>query len=732
MESLSQFIYQFGDKRHVIILLVFLMGFTLICAAIKHNKLRLASSVLASSFISAQVFSLYSTQSFIGYQFYIHMNLRDVAGMQSLFVSQMTVLSIFFIVLSAFNYYAYKQRKKVTSVLNIEKAAVITQAACLLVFIGLIIIDGGFVKDTQSLTSIFASNYNNSEKFEDVLLKNKMSDYITPNEIESSAGKNIIIISMESLERGFLNKKHAALTPNLNELKTNWNYRDIRPNCGSGWTSGSLYTYLTGFPAFFGSPGNDIFKNAYHSNISSVSHVLGKSNYKTVYLNGNTDHSGVNSMLSVFQFNKIIDVKNTPDNGHQSKYGLRDMDLFSLAKSEVNTLKGSNNPYAIFISTTDSHFPDGIYDKRMEAFISPKKSNFEFTVASLDYLIGDFISYLEEEGLLTNTVVYLFPDHLKMGDPTIFMNTGERGLYLLTNASNEDIGKDSTNNTYQIDLPKFILNGAKIEHNLKFLTDYIQGDKDAFIRKNINSLTEINRVGLTRLDDEVYIVPEVSKRYAQYRKDTLRYIAHAGGIIGGRTYTNSLEALNLSYSKGFRLFELDIRETKDNKYVAVHEWDDWKKMTGYTGPTPVTHQVFMKFNIHEKFTPLSMAEINQWFTEHTDAILVTDKINEPKSFSNQFVDPNRLMMELFTKEAVEEGVEAGILSAIPTQHIIEDLSWNSIVDLEIKHVAVSRFFISTHKELLKKLKDQGINVYVYHINQDGDVTDSGMDEEYVT
>ncbi len=56
------------------------------------------------------------------------------------------------------------------------------------------------------------------------------------------------------------------------------------------------------------------------------------------------------------------------------------------------------------------------------------------------------------------------------------------------------------------------------------------------------------------------------------RYDINRFIAHAGGEIDGHTYTNSLEALNLNYKKGFRLFELDIHETSDHKYVAVHDW----------------------------------------------------------------------------------------------------------------------------------------------------------------
>ncbi len=730
MESLILFIDQFGGKEDVIVLLSLISGLIVINSLIKPKALRLISSVLATLLSSAQAFSLYSTQSFIGYQFYIHMNLKGVIGMQSLFVTQMTTLLIFFIIVATLNFYSYRIFRKLNNFIKSDKKMFFIQVLGLLAFCSLIILEGNFIKDTASLKTLFITN--NSSNFEEVLLKYNMSSYTSSDKIESSAGKNIIVISMESLERGFLNEKHSSLTPNLNQLKTKWNYLDLKQNCGSSWTSGSLYTYMTGFPAFFGSQGNSAFKGSYHSSISSIPELLRRANYQTVYLNTDTQHSGVDNMLNVFHFDKVIDYRNTSEKGPENEPGLRDMDLFSIAKSEIETLKDLKKPYALFISTTDSHFPDGIYDKRMEANISPKNSGFEFTVASLDYLIGDFVSYLKAKDILKNTVIYIFPDHLKMGDPSLFESTGERELYVITNANNEDIRLDTSNTTYQIDLPKIILNGAAIEHNLKFLTDYITGDKDQFIRDNINEITEINCAGLLRSNTKTYAAPQISKHYKDYKKDTYRYIAHAGGIIDGYTYTNSLEALNMNYSKGFRLFELDIRKTSDNKYVALHNWEEWSYMTGYTGETPVTFQEFMNHKIHKKYSPLSMKEINDWFKEHPDAILVTDKVNEPELFSKVFIDANRLIMELFNEKALKQGLKFNILSAMPTQGLIAKMGWEKAVQLKLKHVAVSRYFIKENKGLLKKLKENGIKVYVYHVNQDEDVLDSGMDEEYVT
>ena len=137
--------------------------------------------------------------------------------------------------------------------------------------------------------------------------------------------------------------------------------------------------------------------------------------------------------------------------------------------------------------------------------------------------------------------------------------------------------------------------------------------------------------------------------------EPLRFIAHAGGRIEGMNYTNSLEALNNSYKNGFRLFELDIIETSDGEFSRSCP-KHWKTMVGYEiDNKPVSMREFKKYKI-ANLTSLGMNEINNWFLEHKDAILVTDKVNFPRKFSNIFIDKQRLMMELFTLEAVFQWV----------------------------------------------------------------------------
>ncbi|MFW8567199.1 glycerophosphodiester phosphodiesterase family protein, partial [Orrella sp. 11846] len=135
--------------------------------------------------------------------------------------------------------------------------------------------------------------------------------------------------------------------------------------------------------------------------------------------------------------------------------------------------------------------------------------------------------------------------------------------------------------------------------------------------------------------------PETAtERANSYKSDHSRFIAHAGGELDGHRYTNSLEALDHSYRNGYRLFELDFIKTSDNHFVTSHDWILWRTQTGYEDSIPPTLAEFKKQKILGKYTGISMHDLNLWFVEHPDAILVSDKINEPKKFTAQFIAPD--------------------------------------------------------------------------------------------
>jgi glycerophosphoryl diester phosphodiesterase len=136
---------------------------------------------------------------------------------------------------------------------------------------------------------------------------------------------------------------------------------------------------------------------------------------------------------------------------------------------------------------------------------------------------------------------------------------------------------------------------------------------------------------------------------------THTYIAHALGGVGNDIHINSVDAFNLSYQKGFKVFETDLTLTSDDKLVANHDW------SGYQ--TPPTYAEFMKNKVYGKYTPTDAQEILDLLEKHPDMYLVTDtKETDPLLIRKQFtkiveiakqIDPSildRIIPEIYTPQ----------------------------------------------------------------------------------
>ncbi|MDC7996310.1 sulfatase-like hydrolase/transferase [Altibacter sp. HG106] len=931
----------------------------LLVSLISKKWIRLLVIALLSLGLLLQIISIQLGGALVDYKFIEHFRLTTVQSVSGFFLTEIIIYTLIYITLFFFLLLsAYLLRKQ-----RVPK--VFLGATLLLCIFGLSIPSGIL----HNLYTVGSAKFAEEKSFHQSLRQLGISPlaYQTADRIKATAGKNIIVISLESLEQGFMNPPFSDLTPQLQKLSKEHTFFTMHQNPGSGWTSGSMYTAITGMPAFFKSTGNEVFQNTYQSKIASLGHVFEKAGYSYSYLLGNKEFSGIQDMLGTYGFD-VISEKDLDTVYPKFSWGLHDKDLFHEAKKHLRKRQQQSQPFALFLSTISSHFPDGVYDERWEGIIPSQPTNLEFMTAASDFMVGDFMEFLASEGFLDDTVVYIFPDHRLMGTSSIATQMKQpRELFFLTTAPSEKLGV-STRTINQIDIPKLIIQGAGIETNAQFLSDYIPKNPSQFILENRAEITSLNEaslktatfedgvtlirnkdrsvtlqskdanyeaalpalplkklrkilfndeleyigyrdvnkkqafkpsnqpsivyslgkknlysyytkgayIGIAKADSlEVQFQPEemtifdnwtalqdpfqpaidklylkssgysafkthgVSEIYVGYQhfspkrgmnllyeregsyymdtydtfvdasaaetllatidtllpksnffaliahdsaeryllpyhdewkglgfeklatlslreayiayrsegqivefKDSLsyetilpiapvkqpmeqfqedldRFIAHAGGEIDGKRYTNSLEALNHNYALGFRHFELDIIETSDQQFVAAHDWKFWKEKTGYEGETPVPLNTFRKHKIYETFTPISMTEINAWFRTHPDAVLVTDKINDPIRFSSEFVDKSRLKMELFSPEALDAAKDLGLRAAMASEAILDRFGANALEELQkrnVTEVTLSRKNIAKKSALLRTLKEAGIKAYVYHVN----------------
>lgn len=956
----------------LLLVLVLLRSFV----PIGNKILALALSLIFGILFTVQLSSVILTGNIADYRFYENFSLKDATSVSDFFGTE-----LLFIILALL---------LATLLIHFLGKVVRTQLANKIIPIGLLLagfvimgFNGGILNNAYDTLKL---KFAGSASFEEALksLDINPDDYVLKNAIEidkSSKKKNVVVICLESFEKDYLENDLKELTPNLTRLVQSNTFYELNPSTGSDWTSASIYTMVTGMPGYFGIDGNSAFQNNYQNKLTTIADVFKEYDYDLEYFIGKKEFSGIDDMLSTLGF--VVKSEKDFETRYESvPWGIHDKDLFKEFKKELLIKKDSRRPFGLFLSTISTHFPNGTYDARMAKIVGEKNSELETMIAATDYLIGDLISFLEKENMLSETVFYIFPDHLFMGKPPILDKNSERSLFLLTNAKKQNFEFPKDEIISQIDIPKIILQGAELKHNAKFLTDFIEfEDKNSFLIKNMKQLTQLNNSALQSIvcdegfsievtdegfgfeiknDDgllcfssnipedkfcrrvifdnqmraydsfeipfekiayrrtpktnyldlymskgilyaalkgplgfaltkkdkrhltfkktdvellekileaktadnivlssngyhtlrnsyfklkdkkeiigrgltiiclnnftdyefktfdtyqesdevnefiktlktllknkvpflilvhdsaakklnavakelklmgfnklaklkhqEAYIMHNLNgtineeidaasihkvldypidvqntERYLsrpveEYLESNDRFIAHAGGELNGIKYTNTKEALDSSYAKGFRYFELDIIETSDGKFVASHDWGHWSKQTNYKEDVPVTLTEFKKHKIYGKYSSLDIKGINQWFAEHPDAILITDKTNKPLTFANQFVDKERLMMELFTHDSLESAIRngiEGIISTVPLSQIKGD-KITYLKNKNVKFVAIPRTNIPAQKKLLNQLRRNNIKVYVYQVN-----VEPGKDEKYV-
>ncbi len=103
-------------------------------------------------------------------------------------------------------------------------------------------------------------------------------------------------------------------------------------------------------------------------------------------------------------------------------------------------------------------------------------------------------------------------------------------------------------------------------------------------------------------------------------------IAHAGGEIKNIDYTNSIDALNKSYEKGFRYFEIDFSFTEDDSLVCLHDWDStFEKLFGFKTDKKLKLNEFKQL-ISEKsdFEICTLTSLIDWIEENPESYIITD------------------------------------------------------------------------------------------------------------
>lgn len=410
------------------------------------------------------------------------------------------MLSIFILVLIAGTILIVKYYEKIKNYILKLK---INNSIFLIILLVLNLFPNSILRNSY-ITAKMISNSKVKKNYNEILNNMGVNKnwIVNPEEIQASSGKNVVLIYLESFERGFFNKNYFSnLTPNLDKLKKEWTYYDNYQEVpGTGWTMGAMYSTQTGMPTLFGLHGNEIFNNIDKIKVPSIGKIMEKAGYEQIFIKGaDLDFSGTRNFFELTGY-KGFGNSELDNSYSRNSWGVRDKEVFEEAKIKYLELQKTGKPFNLTVLNLDTHFPHGLPDERFRQILGNELSGVEYAIKTIDYLIGDFIKFLKDQPSYKDTVIYIIPDHTIMGSEEMTpvvkkLKNTERKLWMLTNSSNKLLNSKSEEITFY-DIPTLILKGAEIKTNVKFIGEYIK-DKS---KTDIDLLQNLQLLNLSLIE----------------------------------------------------------------------------------------------------------------------------------------------------------------------------------------------------------------------------------------
>lgn len=227
------------------------------------------------------------------------------------------------------------------------------------------------------------------------------------------AGKNLIIIQVESLEGFVINQKvnNQEVTPNLNRLiKNSLYFSEVHEQVHNGTSSDAdLMINTSVYPIRSGSTFFRFPNNVYNS----LPLLLQKVGYSTLAIHPDKGaYWNWMNALDAIGFQKCLDASKFKQD-ELIGLGLSDA---SFLKQVTPIVKSQKQPFYTFMVTLTSHGPFNLPKKYRELnldenFNKTKLGGYFQSIHYTDKQLGAFLSSIKEDGILENTVIAIYGDH---------------------------------------------------------------------------------------------------------------------------------------------------------------------------------------------------------------------------------------------------------------------------------------------------------------------------------
>jgi len=624
------------------------------------------------------------------------------------------IIALFFCVWIIFNKNNGKANKK------------IYLASFLFVFLSLAVNPAS--KDFYDLYNLmYGNNVNAAENF--------YAYYQQPSLEKIGAKKNLVFIYAEGLEDTYFNEKiFPGLIKNLKDIRDKSIYfTDIKEVDGVNCTIAGAVASQCGIP--LSTPtfnASAVFKmDEYLPSARCVGDLLSDEGYNLSYYGGaDISFAGKDKFYETHGFDEIVGrdslFNKMNDKNYINSWGIYDDTLFDLAYDRFEELSLSDENFALYTLTLDTHHPKGHSSKKCNQIkYLDGKNDILNSVACADYLISEFVNKIISSKYKDDTVVVIISDHLAhLNTAWDLLESGERrNMFMILDPSSLK-GKEITKTGSHLDifptispfigfkselgLGRNLLDEeqssqeidkiqSQLQHwnkdisrfwNFPVIKNFIEFDPESSevriddIKFDIPAVIEINEkmetnikiadMGISKLrnyasmlggEDNYLFLDKISgdKKSGYYLiagkgreviskkvirkkikmttqdikllfgfKDNfnfdVRRIAHAGGGLQGKTYTNSFEAIEENFKRGFSYFEIDFSFTKDDQLACIHDWDkNFETSFGFKIKDIPTLDYFETLvDNSPKFHNCTLDSLANFIEKHPEIYIVTD------------------------------------------------------------------------------------------------------------
>lgn len=269
-------------------------------------------------------------------------------------------------------------------------------------------------------------------------------EYVSPEDVTISfpeKKRNLIYIFLESMETTFLSKELGGgvennLIPELYQLSQenlSFSHTDgpggfFNPT-GTTWTAGALIAATTGIHLQLpkGVDNNkyaDYFEEFLPGAVG-ITDILHENGYKQMAMFGSdASFGGRREFFTQHGVDEIFDLYTARQRGLVSKnyyrwWGFEDKKLFEFAKTELTNLAEGEEPFAFYMLTADTHFPNGYV---CEDCGTDFEQQYENVIACSSKRVYEFVRWLQAQPFYENTTIVITGDHATMDNAFISKN----------------------------------------------------------------------------------------------------------------------------------------------------------------------------------------------------------------------------------------------------------------------------------------------------------------------